>query len=278
MTKLISLSTMRAVTTPDCAIGQLVRYAGDMANASGVGAVIAIRPAGPFNSVQTYDVALTDGREFRGSYLDGSRWQVLNQVSDAAALDVLRAGVEAKKATDQANKTSAAQAFSQAVERVKAGNPHLQQGSGCVIAAKNLRVELKRAFPGIAFSVRTSKFSGGDSIDVTWTDGPAYVQVEKIANKYSGGTFDGMTDSYEYKDSPWTEAFGDTKYMHCTRHYSDKTVASVMRRVCEHLGGMEALPTVEDYRQGRLWNFKQSGGCDVGREVSIALAKHTFCL
>lgn len=278
MGKLISLSTMREIVVPVCVVGQMVKYTGDMANRSGIGAVIAIRPAGPFNSYQTYDVALADGREMLGSFLDASRWVVLEEYAVGDTLDILRAGVAAKKATDQAKSTSAAEAFSQAVAKLRADYPHLTQGSGCVVAAKNIRTELKRAFPAVKFSVRTSQYSGGNSIDVTWTDGPAAQQVERITAKYSGGSFDGMTDCYDYKSSPWTEVFGEAKYLHCRRDYSDKTVQSVIRRVCERLGGMDVVPTVEDWRMGRLWQFKQSGGCDVEREIRLALEKHTYCL
>lgn len=278
MGKLISLSTMREIVVPVCVVGQMVKYTGDMANHSGIGAVIAIRPAGPFNSYQTYDVALADGREMLGSFLDASRWVVLEEYAVGDTLDILRAGVAAKKATDQAKSTSAAEAFAQAVAKLRSDYPHLTQGSGCVVAAKNIRTELKRAFPAVKFSVRTSKYSGGNNVDVSWPDGPAAQQVEKIANKYSGGSFDGMTDSYDYKSSPWTEVYGEAKYIHCRRDYSDKAVESIIRRVCERLGGMDAVPTVEDWHMGRLWQFKQSGDCDVEREIRLALEKHTYCL
>lgn len=42
-----------------------------------------------------------------------------------------------------------------------------------VEAAKQLRTELKREFPATKFRVRTDRFSGGESIDVHWRDGPA---------------------------------------------------------------------------------------------------------
>lgn len=276
--KLISLSTMREIIVPQCAVGRMVRYTGDMANRPGVGAVVAIRPAGPFNAYQTYDVALEDGREFLGSFLDASRWEVLDEHAIGATLDILRAGVAARKATDQASKSAADQAFAQAVEKLRADYPHLTQGAGPTVAAKNIRVELKRAFPAVKFSVRTEQYSGGNNVNVSWMDGPTAQQVELIVNKYAGGSFDGMTDSYDCKRSPWTEVYGDAKYLFCNRDYSDKMLASVIKRVCERLGGMDAIPTVEDYRQGRLWQFKQSGGCDVEREIRGALSKHTYCV
>lgn len=68
-------------------------------------------------------------------------------------------------------------------------------------AAKNLRTELGRAFPGTTFRVTSSSYSGGNSIDVAWTNGPTSEQVKKITGKYTCGSFDGMTDSYDYDRS-----------------------------------------------------------------------------
>jgi hypothetical protein len=276
--KIINLSTMRELVVPACEVGRMVRYTGDMANLPGIGAVVAIRPAGPFASYQSYDVALEDGREMLGTFLDSSRWVILDEYAIGDTLEILRAGVTSRKATDQAAKTSADQAFAAAVEKLRADYPHLVQGGGPVVAAKNIRTELKRAFPSVKFSVRTEQYSGGNSVNVSWTDGPTAQQVERITNKYAGGSFDGMTDCYDYKRSPWTEVYGDAKYLFCNRDYSDRMLESVINRVCARLGGMDAIPTPQDYRMGQLWKFKQSGGCDVEREIRSALAKHTYCV
>lgn len=274
MSKLISLATMREVQIPQCVVGQVVKYTGDMANQSGVGAVIAIRD----DQYQRYDVALVDGREFRGSMLDSSRWIISDAITDAAKLEILRAGVQANKAMAEAAKTSAAEKFAKDKEMVKAKYSYLIQGDGYVIAAKNIRIELKRAFPRVKFSVRSSSYSGGNSIDISWTDGPTSQQVEAITGKYQSGKFDGMTDCYDYRDTPFTAVFGDSKYVFARRDYSDKMLLSIMGRVCRHLGGIETAPTVEDYRQGRLWSIKQSGGCDVQREINVALSRHTYAI
>jgi hypothetical protein len=279
MSRLYSItgSGLQPLVVKDYAIGRAVKYHGDMANPSGIGAIVAIRPAGQYGP-KSYDVALIDGRQILGTYLDGSRWTVTDEHVAPDAVDILRAGVAAKEAADKAKASSSKQAFSEAVANLRAAHPELTQGSGPVIAAKNIRTELKRAFPSVAFSVRTSKFSGGNSVDVSWTDGPTSKQVEAITNKYEAGSFDGMTDSYDYKRSAWTEVYGDAKYIHCSRHSSDKMVEFVIRMVCDRLGGMDARPSVEDYRRGELWKFKQSGGCDVQREINAALSKHTYCI
>lgn len=60
--------------------------------------------------------------------------------------------------------------------------------------AKLIRSALREAFPDTRFSVRLSRYSGGSSIDVYWTDGPTAEMVECIAGAFQGGYFDGMTD------------------------------------------------------------------------------------
>jgi hypothetical protein len=60
--------------------------------------------------------------------------------------------------------------------------------------AKLVRADLKVAFPGIKFSVRSKTYAGGASIDIHYTDGPIAAAVERIAKRYAGATFDGMTD------------------------------------------------------------------------------------
>ncbi|HEV2530939.1 LPD29 domain-containing protein [Phenylobacterium sp.] len=64
----------------------------------------------------------------------------------------------------------------------------------CAETAKLIRTALKEAFPAVKFSVRSDTYSGGASIHVTYTDGPAVADVERIANTFQGGYFDGMTD------------------------------------------------------------------------------------
>src|SRR6185369_17173636 len=65
--------------------------------------------------------------------------------------------------------------------------------------AKLIRADLKKAFPGVKFSVRSECFSMGDAVRVSWVDGPAVAAVEAVADKYQAGDFDGSTDSYSYR-------------------------------------------------------------------------------
>lgn len=63
--------------------------------------------------------------------------------------------------------------------------------------AKAVRVELKKAFSGIKFSVRAQAHS---AVYVMWTDGPAAADVRNIVSKFELGQFDGMVDSYDFNN------------------------------------------------------------------------------
>lgn len=64
----------------------------------------------------------------------------------------------------------------------------------CAETARLVRAALRRAFPMTQFSVRSSVYAGGASIDVRWTDGPRRDRVEEITKKFEGAAFDGMVD------------------------------------------------------------------------------------
>ena len=66
--------------------------------------------------------------------------------------------------------------------------------------AQRIRQELKVKFPGVKFQVTCKNYSGGDSVDVNYTDFLPRKEIEKLFYKYNGGHFDGMNDIYEYKD------------------------------------------------------------------------------
>jgi hypothetical protein len=73
--------------------------------------------------------------------------------------------------------------------------------------AKLIRLNLKKAFPGVKFSVRLQRYSSGSSIDVRWTDGPTKAEVKTITHAFQGGRFDGMID-LQYAANSW----------HCDTH------------------------------------------------------------
>lgn len=79
--------------------------------------------------------------------------------------------------------------------------------------AKLIRARLKREFPGVKFSVRTDKYAGGASINVSWTDGPTESAVYTIVDMYGGSGFDGMID-LKYSVYHWLEDDGTVSFAH----------------------------------------------------------------
>lgn len=159
-------------------------------------------------------------------------------------------------------------AIAAGVAALQAANPQLVPVSACkggalIAATKNMKIELGRAFPGVKFSIKSSRFSMGDSITVSWVDGPCTSQVDEIIDRYSAGSFDGMTDCYEYRgDRCWPQAFGDAKYVHSKRDMSDAAIGKAIRLARSKYGN-EAIGeecTVEAYRKGALWNKPAPGG------------------
>lgn len=148
------------------------------------------------------------------------------------------------------------------VAALVACNPHLIPAGSCkggslIAAAKNMRIELALAFPGVKFGIKSRRFSMGDAIDVSWVDGPTTSQVDEIIDRYSAGSFNGMEDIYEYRgDRCWTEAFGDAKYLHSKRYMSDAAIERAMRLVCSRYGLPPGAYAVQQYRKGELWSVR----------------------
>lgn len=172
-----------------------------------------------------------------------SQWRILEGVATREEIQSMLglAILETQRRNDEQEEK--ARKFSKAVATLRAdpSYSHLKQTDkdkhgSAALAAANIRAELKKAFPGVKFSVRSKTFSGGDSVDVSWTDGPTIAQVDKIADKYSAGSFDGMTDCYNYSSSAWTAVFGDAKYIHSARSHSLDAMKEAVREVCLYYG------------------------------------------
>jgi len=95
--------------------------------------------------------------------------------------------------------------------------------------AKLIRAALKEAFPETKFSVRSSSYSMGASIDVSWTDGPISAQVDLIVKGFAGASFDGMQDLKSHHSSMLNGekvSFG-ADYVHTSREVSKAKVAAI---------------------------------------------------
>lgn len=101
-------------------------------------------------------------------------------------------------------------------------------------AAKQLKKELKKEFPGVKFSVKSESFSGGDAVRVSYTDGPTTKEVKAIADKYQYGSFDGMRDIYEMTNTD--ENLPQVKYVTINRSWSDETKEKLFNKIIEDFG------------------------------------------
>lgn len=97
----------------------------------------------------------------------------------------------------------------------------------------NIRTELKKNFPNTKFSVRYSSFSGGDSYDIDWTDGPTTKQVDAIVKKYSDMHPDSysMGDYWDCVPSIFNALFGSVGYVMTHRDISEEAVGKVIEEL-----------------------------------------------
>lgn len=86
------------------------------------------------------------------------------------------------------------------------------------ICAKNIRKLLKTNFPGTKFKVKTSRFSMGDSVTVSWEldkyldKCPDYNAVDKIITVFKEGDYNGMEDLFESIANDMHK-YGSAKYI-----------------------------------------------------------------
>ena len=100
--------------------------------------------------------------------------------------------------------------------------------------AKAIREELKKAFPNVSFSVRSSSFSMGDDVRIEWTNGPTTEQVENITKKYEYGTFDGMTDLYEIDNK--RNDIPQVKYIITSRTITEDIKEKTAQEIADRFG------------------------------------------
>lgn len=89
--------------------------------------------------------------------------------------------------------------------------------------AKLIRADLKRAFPGVRFSVRIKRGGASASARITWTDGPTARQVERIACHYQSSDYDPYRDvwgSLTRTDADDQPVHYGTNHVFCSRRLS----------------------------------------------------------
>lgn len=106
--------------------------------------------------------------------------------------------------------------------------------------ARIIRKRLKAVFPGTRFSVTTSKYSGGASVDARWADGPTYDAVYGEISRFRGADFDGMIDLKTYRDDVaiggYTVSWG-ADYVFANREISEAVVEAERAELSRTLAG-----------------------------------------
>jgi hypothetical protein len=108
----------------------------------------------------------------------------------------------------------------------------------CAETAKLVRAALKESFPGIKFSVTSSVYSMGASINVKYVNGPTVDQVKAVVSNFEGSYFDGMTD---YKGSNYNSMNGvnvsfGANFIFVDRKYSITFFEGAVQAVCKYYG------------------------------------------
>lgn len=115
--------------------------------------------------------------------------------------------------------------------------------------AANVREELRRTFPGCKFRVTSETFAGGNSVRVSWEMGPTDVEVKAVTDKYTQGTFDGMTDMYVNDRSAFSAAvgalLGQVKYL-STGRGTESCFEFIAKTLCDR----QQVEYRERYQEG----------------------------
>lgn len=149
--------------------------------------------------------------------LMGVQWQLLDEVKTCEEVAQTLAKALAYEAAEKAKKDEAAARFkaAQAVA-LEAGKklgliPEAEfraAGKRGSAAANNLRAELRAA--GFKCGVKQDGYS---AISVVAPAGADMERIRAICSKYKAGSFDGMSDCYDYDPCPWGSVFGDVQYV-----------------------------------------------------------------
>lgn len=124
--------------------------------------------------------------------------------------------------------------------------------------AQLIKKELQHRYPLTEWRVKSSSFSGGDSVDVSYTDGPTSHDVQQILNKYENSSFDAMTDCSNYMKP----AYGGegVRFAMEARHYSKEATDASRARLVKlyHLEGLsDQDPIPDNWRVGGYYCLDQ---------------------
>ncbi|NCG53638.1 hypothetical protein GWK46_20310 [Serratia fonticola] len=206
-----------------------------------------------------FDIAFESGsltKKLPECILRGVQWKIYDEVINETEVVRIYRHALAEELLKREDEASQKAAFKLAVENIKTAPEYekLEQGSnGAIQVTKNIRKELKEAFPGFKFSVRKNHY---DSVSVKWIDGPTEEAVKNIVGKYKEGYFNGMEDIYEYNESPFNKVYGGVRYVSTDREYSDTLTEKAINLFNEKFKSQfNTEITLEKYKKGELWRI-----------------------
>lgn len=151
-------------------------------------------------------------------------------------------------------------------------NMHLVSGGErleytCKETAQLIRLALKAAFPGQKFGVTTAYGSMYSATNVRWTDGPTEPEVERVTDRFSSKSFDGMDDSTHYHEQDVDgQRVRYSGWINVSRTTSPELKARAYARACSKF-------EIEPREDGEFWNDYRAGdnGRTISSEVNIVL-------
>ena len=173
-----------------------------------------------YASVLSYTCVFEDEYATQADHLVVARWvaHTRGPILTAAQIAEVVSKHEAAKKKREADKAREAEESKARIAALPSQYPHLTPASArnwgkARLAAYNLRIVLKRAFPETKFSVR----SDHNAIDIVWTDGPIAEDVAKLGNQFRDAYFDGQTDCTRFIEDgaarDFTRVFGGATYI-----------------------------------------------------------------
>jgi len=258
-------------------VGLGVTYCGDSMSEPEVGAIVEAEAVakndqwhrvglmgnpGPAALAKVVDVQVTIQTETGATYTawhddfsgrTGARYRLDMKRHGAPYLAQLAAAVAMRTAQATAAKELEAKAHADELARLAVEFAHLERRDnthgGGVFAARNMRTELKRAFPGVKFSVK----SDYSSVDVRWTDGPTDAQVGEVIGRFDIGASDSQSDYFYTISTAFSELFGGVQYLNTHRETSDaftaEAIAEFWAAEFADVANAPAMPTAEDWRK-----------------------------
>ncbi|MDF4211099.1 hypothetical protein P2W50_31095 [Pseudomonas protegens] len=211
----------------------------------------------------SFDIVFLNGTVSRnvseGIVRGSSQWKILEGLESSEAITTALAFAESEKVKREAEARRKAEEFALEVQRLQVASEfaHLVQGDDLysgVLAAKNLRLILKRAFPEVKFSVRKKGFG---CVTIEWLDGPTEADVEVAASNFKGGHYCPIEDYHSHVTTPWGKVFGMADYISVRREYSSGLIECAITAVATSLAsnlaeGKIDRPTAEQFKNGHL--------------------------